>query len=286
MDGLLTAVKTVKQDTGSSLTTFESQHDTDTSKPTVDFDHDLSSDQIIDVLKSQPDRETLSAVLAALDPYNSSRKTNVDIRLPGPAAAQILQILVSATIPNHWASLDAKEGKKKDSKIQASLLRCLSNVAGLGSLVAQLRSLIVSARASAQHTEGSSSHLAIRDLLSVFAALLEPKDFLYRIHLNVTQLYDNQAQRQVAWREFTSLVAGSKILSVAAEACHVVKDSETASSIAWLGEGSSYARWLGGNIAHMLSKFGSDKQNDWASVAAIAERGLTLGHPRKSPLVI
>ncbi|KAJ5173076.1 hypothetical protein N7492_005669 [Penicillium capsulatum] len=278
MDGLLTAVKTAKTDSASSLATAESSGIKDThTKPAIDIGHNLSSDEIIDLLRSQPDSATLSSVLAALDPYNDTRKTNVDIRLPGPATAQILQTLVSTTIPSHWESLG---GKKKDAKVQAALLRCISSVAGLGSLVAQLRSLIVSARASVQQTEGSSSHLAIRDLLSVFSALLEPKDFLFRLHSNISELCVNQSQCQVTWRELVSLVAGGKVLSVAAEAFHTIKESEPSSSIAWLGEGSAYTRWLGGNLAQMLLKYGPNEQADWASVTAIAERALSLGHPR------
>lgn len=279
MDGLLTAVKTVKQDPDSHLAKAELPPVKGApTKPIIGLEHDLSSDQILDVLKSQPDRETLSAIIAALDPYNASRKTNVDIRLPGPATAQILQVLVSTTIPNHWASL---EGKKKDAKFQAALLRCISSVAGLGSLVTQLRSLIASARASAQQAEGSSSHLAIRDLLSVFAALLEPKDLLLRLHSDISELCGNQPQRQVAWRELVSLIAGGKILSTAAEAFHIISGSEPSSLVAWITEGNSYTRWIGGNIAELMSKFGSDEQGDWPSVAAITERALSLGHSRK-----
>lgn len=281
MDGLLTAVKTVKPDSGSHLSTAESPSVKGApTTPIIDLGHDLSSEQIIDVLKSQPDLETLSMVIAALDPYDSSRKTSVDIRLPGPATAQILQILVSTTIPTHWASL---EGKKKDARIQGALLRCISSVAGLGSLVAQLRSLIASARVSVHQAEGSSSHLAIRDLLRVFATLLEPKDLLLRLHSDVSELCGNPSQRQAAWRELVSLVAGGKILSTAAEAFHIINESEPSSLIAWIAEGSSYTRWLGSNVARFLSKFGSDEQSDWASVAAIAERALSLGHQRKSP---
>lgn len=287
MDGLLTAVKTVKRDSGSPLVAAESQrrHDGPT-RPALDLNQNISSQQAIDVLKSHPSQDELLAVLAALDPFNVSRKIqNIDIRVPGPTTAQILQVLVSTIVPAHWASLNAKEKQAKDTKSRAALLRCLSSVAGIGSLVAQLRSLIATARAAALRAEGSSSPIVIRDLLSVIAALLEPKDFLYRLYTDTSSVYDNKTRQQVAWREFVSLVAAGKILSTAAEAFTVSKEAEFPSSITWVGDGPRYASWLGSNIAHMVSKLKADKEGDWSSVAFLAGRALSLGYSGMSAVL-
>lgn len=283
MDGLLTAVKTVKRDVDSPLVPAESQSGNDAlAKPTLDLGPNISSAQIIDVLKSHPDREELSAILAALDPFNASRKIKeLDIRVPGPTIAQILQLLVSTIIPDHWATLSSKERKTKDAKTRAALLRCLSSVAGLGSLVAQLRSLIATARATAQQAEGSSSPLVIRDLLSVFAALLEPRDFVFRLHSDTSSLYDSQTRQQVAWRELVSLVAAGKILSAAAEALTVAQEAEISPSVSWVGDGPRYASWLGGNIAHMVSKLKADDESALSSVALLTGRALSLGYSGK-----
>ncbi|OQD72946.1 hypothetical protein PENDEC_c018G04184 [Penicillium decumbens] len=280
MDGLLTAVKVVKRDTDSPLVASESQgHRDGPTRPVLDLDQDISSQQAIDLLKSHPSREEISAVLAALDPFNASRKIqDLDIRVPGPTTAQILQLLVSTIVPAHWASLNAKDKRANDTKIRAALLRCLSSVAGIGSLVAQLRSLIATARATAQQAEGSSSSIIIGDLLSVIAALLEPKDFLHRLYAETSSLYDNRTRQQVAWREFVSLVAAGKILSTAAEALAVSKETESPSSIAWVGDGPRYASWLGSNIAYMVSKLKADEEEDWSSVAFLTGRALSLGY--------
>lgn len=283
MDGLLTAVKTVKRDIDSPLVPAESQGGNDAlAKSTLDLGLNISPAQIIDVLKSHPDREELSAILAAIDPFNASRKIkDLDIRVPGPTIAQILQVLVSTIIPDHWATLSAKERKTKDEKTRAALLRCLSSVAGLGSLVAQLRSLIATARATAQQAEGSSSPLVIRDLLSVFAALLEPRDFVSRLHSDTSSLYDSRTRQQVAWRELVSLVAAGKILSAAAEALTIAKEAESSPSVSWVGDGPRYASWLGGNIAHMVSKLKADDESALSSVALLTGRALSLGYSGK-----
>lgn len=282
MDGLLTAIKTVKQDSDHSLATVESSHRSDafTNSRVIGLDEDLTPNQIIDVLKSQPSSEQISAVLAALDPFNKSKTLNVDIRVPGPVSAQILQILVSTTIPDHWASVVGNDKKVKSTKTRAALLRCLNSVAGIGSLVARLRSLIASARASSQQTQGPNSHSAMRDVLSVLAALLEPKDFLFRLYGDNLSLYDNHTRRKVSWNELVSLVASGKIVSTGAEALTVANQIQL-SSITWVGDGRRYASWLGMNISHFISKLDIHDESGRSFVASFTERALSLGYSCK-----
>ncbi|KAG0161002.1 hypothetical protein PDIDSM_8535 [Penicillium digitatum] len=278
MEGLLTAVKTVKRDSDAFTTSAVESLRVDPATDGFDPEH-LSSRHTIDLLKTSPDRELLSVILAALDPFSKSKTTkDFDLRIASPTTAQILQLLVSTTIPDHWGSLDAKDRKGKDAKPRAALLRCLSSVAGLGSLVAQLRSLINAARASAQQAKGSSTQLGIRDLLAVLAALLEPKEFLFRLSSDISAIYDDKTQQQVAWRELVSLVAAGKIISTAAEALTVVDESIAVSSISWVGNGSQYASWLGRNVSHMATRLAPDDESDWASAALLTGRALSLGY--------
>lgn len=292
MDGLLTAVKTVKRDTESPLgDASDSQrlHDASPGSP-LDLDsRNISTAQIINVLKSNPNRDQLSLVLAALDPFNNSTQAkDLDIRIPSPTTAQMLQILVTTTIPDHWSSLDAKpkERRPKNARSRAALLRCLSSVAGLGSLVAQLRSLIAVARAPAKEGKSSGPQLVIRDLLIVLAALLEPHDFLLRLFSDLLAIYDNNTRRQVAWRELVSLIAGGRLLSTAAEALTLIDEQQASLSFSWLGDGSQYALWLGGNICRMVSDLKPDQESDWGSVAFLMGRALSLGYAGMSCVLI
>lgn len=280
MDGILTAVKTVKHDQDTPFVAAASGTcEVAVARPTLELDQNISWRQFIDLLKSRPTTDDLSTILAALDPFNASRDAQgFDIRIPSPATAQILQVLVSTTIPDHWRTLNAKGKKPKDAKTRAALLRCLSSVPGIGSLVAQLRSLIATARATTKQTEGSSSKLIIRDILSICAALLEPKDFLFRLKSDISLFYDHQTRQQVAWRELVSLIAGGKVLSTAAEALTLVEDSVSLRSISWVGDGSRYTSWLGGNIAYLISKLSTDAEKDWSSVALLTGRSLSLGY--------
>lgn len=280
MDGLLSAVKTINRDTESSLVAVETQGRNDALiKPVVDLSEAISSQQVIQILKSHPGSEELAAALACLDPFNKTRKIHeLDIRIPSPTTAQILQVLVSTTIPDHWTHLNGKDSKAKDAKCRAALLRCLSSIAGLGSIVAQLRTLIASSRAAAHKADGSNNHLIIRDLLSVLAALLEPKDFISRIFTDISSPNESRTRQQVAWREFVSLVAAGKILSTAAEALAVTNLSEDVPSFSWIGDGPRYASWLGENIAQLASNIKPQNMDDWTSLALLTGRALSLGY--------
>ncbi|KAJ5267510.1 hypothetical protein N7478_010318 [Penicillium angulare] len=278
MDGLLTAIKTVKQASGHSLTAVESNGPRHAlTAPTLELNQDLTANQIIDVLKSQPSREEVSTVLTILDPYSKSRTLDLDIRLPGPVSAQILQLLVSSVIPSHWASLVGDGKTTSNTKTRAALLRCLSSVAGIGSLVARLRSLIASVQASSQQTQGSNNQSAISDILSVFATLLEPTDFLYRTYDDILALNDKIAKQRVAWNEVVSLIASGKVVSTAAEALAVASDVPS-SPTHWLADGRQYAKWLGTNISHMISKLDVNGESGWLHVASLTERALSLGY--------
>jgi telomere length regulation protein len=287
MDDLLTAVKTVRRDPEFSLTPVTTVQSEDvSSKHNFDLDN-LSARHIIDLLKSNPDHDQVFAALTALDPFSKSKATkDFDLRIASPVTAQILQVLVSTTIPHHWRLLDAKDSKGKDAKARAALLRCLSNITGLGALVAQVRHLINIARASAQEAQGSSTPLVIKDLLAVLAALLEPKEFLLRLSTDISAVSGNKVRQQITWRELVSLVAASKILSTAAEALTVVHESSSLSSISWVGTGSQYASWLGRNISHMTLKLAPDNESDWASVALLTGRALSLGYTGKLGMMI
>lgn len=276
MEGLLTEVKTVKRDLDSFITPAADVPEVST-KHDLDLDH-LSSRHIIDLLKSNPDREQLSAILAFIDPFSKTQASrDFDLRLASPITAQILQLLVSTTIPTHWGLLDSKQSKGKDLKSRAALLRCLSSVAGIGSLLAQLRTLIGTARASAHQAQGSNSQLAIQEVLAVLAALTEPKDFILRLYSDISKIYDNKTRQQVAWRELVSLVAAGKILSTAAEALTVL-DATSVSSSHWIATGPQYAVWIGRNVAHMAVKLNQEDKNGWSSLALLTGRSLSLGY--------
>ncbi|KAE8393721.1 telomere length regulation protein-domain-containing protein [Aspergillus alliaceus] len=286
MDGLLTEVKTVTQGRDPSLSISKDRPVNELGsreaipKPDIGADP-TSADYILAALKSKPDRTDLSRILSVLDPSNRSvTSKRFDIRIPNPLTAQILNALGTITIPDHWASLNArsKVSTSEDHKLRAALLRCFSSVSGVSCLVTQLRSLITAARSSSQHARASGSQIQIRDILAVLSALLKPKDFTLRLYTDIEALYSNLTQKQVAWKEFVSLIAASKVLSTTAEALTLAKDCGGLNSVTWIGDGSQYVSWLGTNICYMASKVDLNKDEAWKAVASLTGRALSLGY--------
>ncbi|KAL1884498.1 telomere binding protein [Paecilomyces lecythidis] len=280
MDGLLTAVKTVKREDHGLLTERNAGHIAKQNDVGLSYQPDgnpSSPDYILEVLKSKPDHDQLFDVLKNLDPSNSSRSANIDIRVPGPTTALILQQLVSTTVPDHWSALQDSQGHKtKDHKLRAVLLRCLCSIPGISAIVTQLRSIL--SVQGTQREKDSGRSLVIRDLISVLSALLKPKDALFRIHTDLSSTYNKQVQRQIAWRELTSLIAAGRVLSTAAEALASVRTLDSLDGITWVGEGSSYASWLGQSISTFISKIHSDDQDSWKSIGLLVGRALSLGY--------
>lgn len=280
MDGLLTAVKTVTQDSRISLEPAgESRLPTERK---TQAEHDIASpEHILSALKSKPDHERLFEILAILDPESEKAKIkDFNIKVPSPITAQILQVLASTTIPDHWSSTLNASSKGTGTRYKArdALLRSLSSVAGLNSLVAQLRSLIVASRSTSRQLQSSGSKLHIQTLLSVLSALLKPGNFISRLYTDMLAICDNDTQKQITWRELISLVAASRVLSTAAEALTSIREPNYLSSISWIGEGFHYASWLGGNICHMASQIDVHNELDWKSAALLAGRALSLGY--------
>lgn len=277
MEGLLTAVKTTTGDSNSFLSpaTEDSAHSS-SSEPELQIDA-TSLDHILAVLKSKPDDIHLSYVLAALDPAKKkSAPKTFDIRVPSPNTAQVLNVLVSITIPDHWESIQGP--RNGNSKLRGMLLRCFSSVPGLSCLVTQLRSLIMGSRSGSQKAKGSSDSIRFREILSIISALLEPKDFILRLYADINVLYSNETQKQLAWREVITLLAASKVLLTAAEALMLIKDVDDINKSSWLGEGTHYASWLGANICHMVMKPDLNNQAWSKAVASLTGRALSIGY--------
>lgn len=287
MDGLLTEIKTVSHGQGDFLSPASKSSQKpgpEESEPgaKADLNDQTSSQHILAVLRSNPDNTELSRILSILDPSSKyASPSGFDVRIPSPTTAQILNALVTITIPDHWESLNptAKGSKSGSTKTRAALLRCLSSVAGISCLVAQLRSLIAVARSS----QASGHQVQIRDLLSVIAALLEPKDFASRLYADIDSLYGNATQKQIAWRELLSLIAASRVLSIAAEALTLVRDTDGVNSVSWVGDGSKYASWIGVNICYMVSRLDGDKEGHWKAAVSLTGRALSLGYTGKLP---
>ncbi|KAL1952575.1 hypothetical protein VTO42DRAFT_4796 [Malbranchea cinnamomea] len=242
-----------------------------------------SAEDALGVLRSKPKTSQVIEVLKFLDPAGSAESV-FNITVPGSTAAQILHVLVSATIPDHWKILSAENELDPSSqkhrgrhKARAVLLRCLSSVPGIGALLAQLRKLMTGLSSSGQHDKGQGTPSIVRDLLDALSTLLKPHDVLLHIYSDTAQHVQSSVQKHMIWKELVSYLAAGKVLSIAAEAAKVI-DGFAGSKFSWVGEGCAYVSWLGRQISYMAIRLDSSDADGWSILASLTGRALSLGY--------
>ncbi|OJD21559.1 hypothetical protein ACJ73_07100 [Blastomyces percursus] len=281
MDVLLTAVKTVENLEELTVSKPLQQRDSAHGEKHPCQQNGIKSpEEALHALKSSPDKYRVVQALHFLDPARPPGN-GFNITTPSAVTAQLLHILITTTIPDHWSGLGNEdipelEGDRK-LKPKAALLRCLSSVTGIGALVAHLRSLLAK-QDSLSGEKGSGNKFVIQDLIAVLSSILKPPDFLFNTYINISSKVDLQAQRQVMWKELISLLAAGKVLSVASESFLTIKDLNTPRSIYWIGEGNQYATWLGQCISHMATKAQAAELDCWNYLAQFVARSLSLGY--------
>lgn len=278
MEGLLTPVKTIISDKTSAephLAVLEFKSPNGQPKNGT-FQ---APEDILNALKSKPDSELLTRVLRWLDP-GAVKPDQFNTKIPSPKTAQIIFLLVSETIPDYWVTWQRADNPTLLNQ-KKLLLRCLSSVSGLGAVAARLRVFIdlkEDARSEAKVTQGSKSK-ALEELLDVLESLLQGKKFISRILTDISSLISIPSQRTLLWKDFITTIAGGRVLSLAAEADHVVNQSSPDSrQRCWLGDGSQYSSWLGQNLAYSLIGHVQNLE----ALTQLFSRALKLGHVGES----
>ena len=226
------------------------------------------TDDAREILKSQPDQEDLVAVLQYLQ-YGIDGKHDFNVHVAGPKAAQIINILVTVTIPNHWHLLRRKKLSKSDLDLKKLLLTALRSVAGIGGLSMQIRTLGVR----------NQNRLLVEDTMSVLDSILQGFQVLRSLLRDAHSLYQKDSQRRVFWQEVVALLCGSRVLSTAAQAAILNGDLELGDS-RWLCDGEEYSAWLGKNIAACATSMGQDAE-PWTLLSIATKRAMNLGYRSK-----
>lgn len=229
-------------------------------------------DDAREILKSQPDHENLTAVLQYLQ-YGLEGKHDFNIRLPTPKASQIINVLVTVTIPDQWSHLTNGQLSKTETQIKRSLVACLRSVAGLGALLMQIRQHSASAPGNANPL----LEAALSVLSSILSGTTVLKDFLSDMGL-----FESDTQRRVFWQEVTSLLAGSRLFSTVAQVYATGHGPDSMKEkVAWLADGRDYSTWLARNIAMAAIESSSASPADklrMDMLCQILKRGLSLGY--------
>ena len=229
-----------------------------------------SAQDALELLKSDP---TLSDVGAALRFLNSSESKTSTLALPGPLSAQIVNAILDKTLPDYWHQFSAEKSLEVSAKALASVLR---NVSGIGGLLAKLKVALV----PLQRTENREDKATpVHDILEVLQRVLQGEDVVERILRDLESSVENETKKSLTWKEFTAIIGGGRILSLAAEAEHVLQTRSTAKvQRLWLADGIQYAHWLGSNLAGLAIRLAEDDHIGWSRVAPLVSKSLTLGY--------
>lgn len=238
-----------------------------------------SPEDALKALQSKPDFDLLRKVLQ----YLESTGVEVDqfnIKLPSPKTAQIVFVLVAEILPDYWKPLNS-ESTSIHRKQKHLLLKCLSSVSGIGAITARLR-MFLDVEDKVQ-SEGTSliknKYQAMEELLEVLDNILKTNRLIYNIWADFKKLLSKFSQRTLLWKDISATLASGKILSLAAEADHVINESSSeAREGTWLGDGCQYSSWLGRNIAYVLTNSKAEQAEDWKALSQLLKRALSLGY--------
>ena len=235
-----------------------------------------SPEDVLAALKSNLDLNLLIRALRWLAKQND----DFSIKQPGPKASEIIFTLVNSTAPDYWQVLSEEE-TSDHVKGKYLFVSCLSSVAGLGAIVARLRSL----SSQLQDPQGPAKIPAagiiqlMDDMLALLEHILCHDGFIASVWRDVTSSIARTSLKSLQWREFLSLVASGKLLSVASEAVHASKDRLNAvQNDKWIGDGRRYAAWLGENIKDMNVDISDDDHDGRAAVSQLLGKAMTLGY--------
>lgn len=236
---------------------------------------DSLPDDAREILKSQPDYEDLLAVLQYLE-CGIQNKHDFNIHVTGPKASQIINALVTVTIPDHWPVLRIHKLPRRHEQVKNLIVLNLRSVAGVGALLMQIRKL----------AGGKKDDISIlEDTVSVLQLVLQGNQFLKTILKDIRNVYKKETQRRLNWQEVVSLIAGSKILSFVAQAVSVAGIAAGIASgrTKWLSEGNDYCRWLARNISELLVRLSPQDSEGWVMTTQVVKRALNLGYRGKLP---
>ncbi|EXJ57111.1 hypothetical protein A1O7_07455 [Cladophialophora yegresii CBS 114405] len=237
----------------------------DTSPPTS------LPDDAREILKGQPEVEDLAAVLQYLQ-YGIAGKHDFNVHVPSPKASQIINVLVTVTIPDLWAPLQQKRLSRNHTNLKANLLSSLTSVAGLGALLMQVK------RLSASST-GQQNPLLV-DTISVLSSVLAGTQILSRLLHDAMTLLSAEAQRRAFWQEVVTLLAGSKILSTMSQIFATQQDLEgMLPAEKWLGDGLKYSKWIAKNISAVaVTTLPTTDPQQTKLLSQVLKRALSLGY--------
>lgn len=226
-------------------------------------------DDAREILKSQPDYEDLLAVLQYLE-CGVQEKHDFNIHVTGPKQSQIINALVTVTVPDHWPVLRIHKLPKRQDELKKLLVLILRSVAGIGALLLQIRNL-----GSIQRSDTT----VLEDTICVLELVLHGSQFLHNMLRQTRKLYAKETSRRITWQEIIAAVSGSKILSTVAQSTSSASIQSSKSQ--WMSDGIEYSKWLARNVSVTAGLLILNDGEAWTMLALVVKRALNLGYRGK-----
>ena len=213
----------------------------------------LTPESALTILTSQPQEDELLPVLRWLL-NQPSPSTNAHAN---KSTTQLIHTLSNTIIPHHWPTAN--------QSLRHLLVRNLRSVAGVGALVARLRSSLSlgpDPHSSLPRGAGGGSNVkvnltgvpgrrrneerarALAEVLIVLEAVLAGEEGVLEGLWRGSGMGEGEGTRgMLQWKEAVGLVAGGRVLSVAGEAEGVVWEVQGGKrERSWVAEGERYVR--------------------------------------------
>lgn len=250
-------------------------------KPKLQQNSPASPEDVLEILRHEPDYDSLITVLRFLSRHEPHGLGFRSIKLPSPLSAQLIQVLVSDIVPNYWALLveDVNDGKGSGLKL---LLYCLSSITGVNAILVRLRALIQEAKSEvAEKAKRPDISLNLGILLDLLSRLLQGDGWLLEAWQVATSGQDGPARVRPRVHEILATFGSGRVVSLAAESEEITKSSNTTKSAdsCWPAHPVEYTLWLGRNIVTwQLSALASKDEKFGSELLA---KTLRLGHSGK-----
>lgn len=269
MDELITPVKSVYL--GSNAEKIAKDHVKPPSTLQI-----ASVEDVVAILNSKPDVQLLGDVLQWLHSksrHPSARVDNFRIR-DGEIKFSFLDKITN----DFWPLLrDSTDPEHK--KIRMLLLSYFSNVAGVASLASFLRLALHTLKSNSNKDERKAPLHTLTVALTFTAQLLKPESSIYRHWEKLQASSLNALQKLLAWKDYTSILASGRVLSLAAEAQRLNSELVLGSlEDIWVADGKQYSKWLGHTLSFMLSDIDLSNKDAWDALKIMFSKALTLGY--------
>ncbi|QPC74837.1 hypothetical protein HYE68_005589 [Fusarium pseudograminearum] len=240
-----------------------------------------TADDAVDVLKNQPDYDSLISVLEFLTSTKPS-SDNFSLSTPSPKSALIVHLLVSEIAPNYWTLL--LEGSFDGvAQLAAALPRdaelfvaCIQSLTGLNAVITQIRTLIQESRMGGKEEKRTDLSLNANILLSVLSAILDGHGAISAIWSASTKGISNAALQRVQSQKLGSILTNGQIVSTSAEALEIIGRGRERDETKWIADGLQYSKWMGNSIVSWVRS--SPEADAMAFASDLFQKSLSLHH--------